>query len=84
MVKYFFLTYVWLVFENTGFVQCYVLKSVHLKKVMRYVTICSKSTWTQDAAKKYCRFLKGDLSVFIIIRMCMNDTKDVMVIISVF
>lgn len=34
--------------------------------------------------KKYCRFLEGNLSSFIIICMCMYDTKDVIGIISVF
>lgn len=53
------------------------------KKVIHYLTICLKSTWIQDATK-YCRFLEGNLSSFIIICMCMYDTKDIIGIISVF
>lgn len=46
-----FLTYVCLVFENAGFVQRYTDQSILLKKVIHYTTICSESTWTQDATK---------------------------------
>lgn len=56
VVAYFFLTYVWLVFENVGFVQGYIDKSVLLKKVIHYLTICLKSTWIQDATKNTVGF----------------------------
>lgn len=71
VVEYFFLSYVWLVLEDGGFVQQFIDKSMFLlvKTVIHYITVSLKSTWTQDATKEYCQFLKSNLSSFIIVCM---------------
>lgn len=72
VVEYFFLLlYVWLVLEDGGFVQQYIDKSMLrlVKTVIHSITVGLKSTWTQDATKEYCQFLKSNLSSFIIICM---------------
>lgn len=81
MVEYFFLTYVWLVLENVGFVQCYSDKSILLK--ILYYHLLKKHMDTR-CYKKFCQFLKGDVSSLIIICICRYDTKDEMVIIFLF
>lgn len=71
VVEYFFLSSVWLVLEDGGFEQRYIDKSMPrlVTTVIHSITVCLKSTWTQDATKEYCQFLKSNLSSFIIICM---------------